>query len=121
MSTDAAPERAQTLVTVTAPLLAWAAHFVAAYSIAAIVCAKGLPLGVLRIAIGVVTAATLLVVARFGLRGLSHARAVSEPHDAPTGPARRGFLGLLVSLIAALAAVAVAYSALVFVLVRDCR
>lgn len=118
MKTETDPEREQTLVTLAAPLLVWAGHFVFSYALAAIVCAKGVSLLALRGGIGVATVLALLLVARWGARGLIYHRA---PGPADAAHDRRRFMGFVGALTAGLAGVAVFYSALVFVLVRDCR
>ena len=117
MTTDDAPEREQGLTTLVASLLAWAAHFVFVYSLAAVVCAKGWPLWAMRVG---AAAATLLVLALVG-RWFSRARARAAGSSDDPAHARRRFLGFVSALVAGLSAVAVVYSALVFVLVRDCR
>jgi hypothetical protein len=121
MSTEPAPEQEQTLVTLVAPLVVWTAHFLFAYALAAIVCAKGLPLLVMRLGVAVATALALAIVVRLGARGLARFRTGAPEHDAPTALSRRGFLGFVSALVAGLAGVSIVYSAAVFVFIRDCR
>lgn len=120
MSTADAPELEQGLSTLVAPLLAWAAHFVFVYAVAAVFCAKGWPIGAMRAAAAAATLLALALLARWFVKGRARARREAGAAD-DAAHARRRFLGFATALTAGLSAVAIVYSALVFVLVRDCR
>jgi hypothetical protein len=126
--TDDLPESEESLFTLAAPPLVWAAHFLVSYATAAIYCAKlAGPDGSLapaRIAIGVYTAVALAAVAFLGLRGYRRHRAgggAPPPHDDDSPIGRHRFLGFATVLLAGLSALAIVYAALVAVFVRSCR
>lgn len=120
------PESEESLFTLAAPPLVWAAHFLASYITVAIYCAKlGGPdgsLGPARIAVGVYTVVALAVLGSLGRRGYRRHRVDDgAPHDDDSPVGRHRFLGLATALLAGLASLAIAYTALVAVFVRSCR
>lgn len=128
MAADARSESQESLLTLAAPPLTWAAHFLLSYGTAAIQCAKvagiGGPLGGARWAILGYTAAALALVGWLGWRGLGRQRAASAARasNAAAGSlARQRFLGFTTLLLACLSALAIAYGALVLAFVRNCR
>jgi hypothetical protein len=117
----------ESLWSLAAPPLVWAAHFMASYITAAIWCAKlggtDGSLASVRIAIGVYTVVALIAVGLLGWRGFRRHRAgaSSLPHDADTAEDRHRFLGFAAMLLSGLSAVAILYAALVPLLIGSCR
>jgi hypothetical protein len=121
------PEDQESLWSLAAAPLVWAAHFVASYVTAAIWCAKRAgvdgSLATVRVVIAIYTVAALAAVISMGWRGSRrHAAAASSvPHDADTAVGRHRFLGFAAMLLSGLSAVAILYSALVPLLIGSCR
>ncbi|MGQ0508433.1 MAG: hypothetical protein ACT4TC_24305 [Myxococcaceae bacterium] len=105
----------------------WAAHFLTAYAVVSVWCAKLAggegSLFPVRIALGALTVVALGVIATLGLRARGRHRLEEgrQPHDRDTDLDRHRFLGFAVMLISGLSAVAVVYSATVFVFIGSCR
>lgn len=102
--------------------IVWAVHFLILYGLAALACARGFAAASL-FGIGAVPAviavATTLAVAGTGIlvrRGLAAMRAGAAAGD----PTRR-FLGSVAAGLAALAALAIAYEGLAFLMLPLCR
>ncbi len=130
MVTREPPEAEESLLSLAAPPLVWAAHFLLSYVTAALYCAKvastGGPLGAARAAIVAYTALALVLLGWLGWRGHVRRRAPSEPTaelaaEGGSALARRRFLGNATLLLTCLSALAVLYGALVVVFVRSCR
>lgn len=128
MVPEARTEAQESLLTLAAPLLTWAAHFLLSYVTAAVICAKvagaGGPLGAARWAILAYTTAALALVAWLGWRGYTRQR--NPAGEAPASAAgsarsRQRFFGFTTLLLACLSALAIAYGALVLAFVRSCR
>ena len=129
MTTDSdPPESGESLFTLVAPPLVWAAHFLLSYGTAAVYCAKVAgpdgSLGPARAAIAFYTAAAIGAVAFLGVRGYRRQRAhgptpTAEADASPIG--RHRFLGFATLLLAGLSGLAIAYAALAVALVRSCR
>lgn len=109
----------------TAPAL-WASHFLACYIGTAIFCEKpelvAADFVTLRIAIGVVTAASLALIAFSALlawRQWSFGTG-DPPHDAPTRHDRKLFQGYATLLLSGLSFVAVVFTALPALFVTTC-
>jgi hypothetical protein len=128
MTTDDLPESEESLFSLAAPPLVWAAHFLLSYGTAAIYCAKlageGGSLAPARIAIAVYTAVALATVTVLGVRGYRRHRtreAAPPPHDDDSPIGRHRFLGFATLLLAGLSALAIGYGGLVVVFLRSCR
>jgi hypothetical protein len=127
MSVSDLPESRESLWTLAASPLAWAAHFLLSYVTAAVWCAKfakpGDSLSGVRVAIGVYTVLALAVIAVVGARGWRRHRHghAPLPHDADTPEDRHRFLGFATVLLSGLSAVAVLYASLAAVFIGDCR
>lgn len=121
------PEHKDSLWTVAASPAIWALHFVAAYSIAAVWCAKVAPhegsFATARSAIAILTAVALGAVVWIGWRGYRRHRLgnATAPHGADTPEDRHRFLGYVTLLLSGLSALAIIYEALVIALIRSCR
>lgn len=116
------PDRAN-LITLIAPPTVWALHFLFAYVFAAIACAKGWDLGVVRLAIAIATGLALVFILAAAVAAHRYTGFSMEtgPHDAPTLKDRRRQMGAATFLVAALSFVAVIYSGLPAVFMTDCR
>jgi hypothetical protein len=124
MTTDLS-EKKERLWTLAASPTIWALHFLAAYGIAAVYCAK-LPSASFepaRIAIVIVTALALGGVAVLGWRGWTRHRLVSAklPHDDDSPLDRHRFLGFATALLSGMSAIAIGFEALAVFLVGSCR
>ena len=127
-STDTrAAEHPWSLWMLTVSPTIWAVHFGVCYVTGAIWCAKVsnvlAPLGGVRTAVFVVTAAALTGIAITGWLGyrahtIGHA---SVPHDDDTPEDRHRFMGYATLLLSGLSALAVIYAALVVVFVETCE
>ena len=123
-------ERAQrmrsTLWALILPPTIWAGHFLFCYVLAAIYCAKGgvfAPLGAVRAAIALATAAALAVVLAAGFVAWAKSRIPGDPppHDESTDEDRVRFLAVATLLLAALSFVAIVFTALPALVFEDCR
>jgi len=123
-------ERAQrmrsTLWALILPPTIWAAHFLFCYVFAAIYCAKAgtfAPLGVVRAAIALATAAALGVVLAAGFVAWATSRIPGDPppHDESTDEDRVRFLATATLLLAALSFVAIVFTAIPALMFEDCR
>lgn len=106
----------------TAPVI-WAGHFLVCYVAAAVACARGIDLGLVRLGIA---GATLLALAGILLAGLLAWRqwgfgSGDPPHDEGTRTDRLLFQGFATLLLCGLAFVAVVYQALPAAFLADCR
>ena len=121
--TDATRERRQPLWIIPGPLVIWAAHFMISYVTAALACGRvgGAPRPPSMI-IGAYTAAALVMIAIIAWKGYRahHFGEEQPPHDADSAADRHRFIGYAASLIAALSAVAVIYSAMAAAVVSTC-
>jgi hypothetical protein len=120
-------EKNQSLWSLTASPLIWAAHLMLSYITASIWCAKlagpDKSLWEVRIAIIIYTALALIgigVIGSIGYRRHSYGQA-TLPHDADTPEDRHRFLGFSTLLLSGLSAVAVIYAALVVIFFRSCH
>jgi hypothetical protein len=116
------------LLSLAAPLLVWAAHFLLSYCTAALHCAKLASaegsLGAARSLILAYTAAALALVAWLGWRACTPRRAAARGVAGGASEAaldRERFMGFTTLLLACLSALAIVYGALVLAFVRDCR
>lgn len=106
--------------------LVWSIHFLLAYIIAAIWCAKFAgrsgDLHEVRIAVLIATIISLLIVGRDVLAGYQkHSFGDSDPpHNDDTPEDRERFLGLARFLISGLSFIAIFYTAYVFWFFRTC-
>lgn len=116
------PDRA-TIVTLLAPPTVWALHFLTAYILAAIACAKGWDLGSVRLVIAAATGAALVFIALAARAAHRHTGFTADmpPHDDPTRGARMRQMGAATFLVAALSFVAVIFTSLPAVFIPDCR
>lgn len=128
MTMEARTEAEESLLTLVAPPLLWAAHFLLSYGTAALHCAKlaevGGSLGAARWVIVAYTVVALALVGWLGWRGYERRRSAagSAADSAPGGAlARQRFLGFTTALLAGLSALAIVYGALVLAFVRSCR
>jgi Kef-type K+ transport system membrane component KefB len=109
----------------TAPVI-WAFHFLACYIGAAIFCAKQEILGIdfvgLRIAIAIVTVLSLSMIAMSALLAWRQwgFGTGDPPHDEPTRRDRLLFQGYATLLLSALSFVAVIFTTLPVLFIRDC-
>jgi hypothetical protein len=106
----------------TAPVI-WAGHFLLCYVVAALACARGVDLGLVRLGIA---GATVLALGAIVVAGLLAWRqwgfgTGDPPHDDPTRQDRLLFQGFATLLLAGLSFVAVAYQALPVAFITDCR
>ena len=106
----------------TAPVI-WAGHFLVCYVAAAVACARGLDLGLVRLGIA---GATVLALGGIVVAGLLAWRqwgfgTGDPPHDAGTRQDRLLFQGFATLLLCGLSFVAVVYQALPAVFLTDCR
>ena len=106
----------------TAPVIR-AGHFLVCYVAAAVACARGIDLGLVRLGIA---GATLLALAGIVLAGLLAWRqwgfgSGDPPHDEGTRTDRLLFQGFATLLLCGLAFVAVVYQALPAAFLADCR
>jgi len=117
-------EEHQSLLSLTASPVAWAAHFLLSYVTGAIWCAKvGGSLGPVRLAVGLYTAVALtiiVVVAWHAWRAHTYG-GETAPHDADSPEDRHRFMGLATLLLSGLSGVAVCYAALVVLFVGACQ
>lgn len=124
---SALPERNESLFTVGAAPLIWAAHLLLSYVTAAIFCAKAAsraePLTLVQLAIGAYTFVSLAAVIALGARGWRRHRhgAAPLPHDADSAADRHRFLGLATFLLCGLSAIAIVFQALAAALIGSCR
>jgi hypothetical protein len=121
------PEREESLWLLTVAPAIWLLHFLLCYLTAAIWCAKvagaGGPLDGVRLAIAGFTAIAvggILVVGWIGYTRHTYGGSLA-PHDDDTPEDRHRFLGLATVLLAALSAVAVAFTATVGLFFESCR
>ena len=120
-------EKNQSLWSLTASPLIWAAHLMLSYITASIWCAKlagpNKSLWEVRMAIIIYTALALIgigVIGLIGYRRHSYGQATLS-HDADTPEDRHRFLGFSTLLLSGLSAVAVIYAALVVIFFRSCH
>jgi hypothetical protein len=118
-------ERKESLWALVAAPAIWAVHFLAAYAIGSVHCAK-LPtasFATARAAIIVMTAIALVGVVVVGWGGWKRHRlgAAGEPHDQDTPLDRHRFLGFATALLAGLSAIAISFEALAVFLVGTCQ
>ena len=104
----------------------WAVHFLFCYIYAAIYCAKAgalAPLGSVRTAVGIATAAALGAVLVAGYIAWAKSRIPGDPppHDESTDEDRVRFLAVATLLLAALSFVAIVFTALPALVFEDCR
>ena len=118
-------EKKESLWTLAASPTIWALHFVVAYGIASIYCAKlpSAPFAPARAAILILTALALGAVVFVGWRGWKrHRHGDSElPHDADTPEDRHRFLGFATVLLSGLSAIAIVFESLAVFFVGSCR
>jgi amino acid permease len=100
---------------IAAPMLWWALHFVAVYSLQGLVCARGWsePAGLAGIAL-----LTLLAWAAVAWTGLHARRVLRHAGDDPRGTR---FAARLATWLSVLSAVAIAYTVLPVVLLAPCK
>lgn len=111
-----------------APLSLWAAHFLICYWVAAIWCAKlaldgPAPLGAVRLAIGALTVAALVVFALLAVIARRRYRGelvVDEEITGDSEGARKHFLGHVALLLCALGAMATLFSAIPILVFDQC-
>lgn len=124
------PEERDSLWSIAASPLIWAAHFLSSYVTAAVWCAKlagpagaDAPLGVVRVAIGVYSVLALVPVLLIGARAFRRQRLAGEAreHDADSSLDRHRFLAFATLLLSGLSAVAILYAALAAVFIESCR
>lgn len=121
------PEKHDSLWTLAASPLIWAAHLLISYSTVAIWCAKLAgpdgPLGAARLAVAIYTVVGLAGIAIIGWRGFKRHRLgdSSVPHDADSPEDRHRFLGFATLLLSGLSAVAIVYAGLAAVFIGSCR
>lgn len=107
----------------TAPVI-WAGHFLVAYVAAAVACARGADLGLVRAGIG---GATILALGGIVVAGLlawrqwGFGNSGDPPHDEGTRRDRLLFQGFATLLLSGLSFVAVVYQALPVLFLADCR
>jgi hypothetical protein len=106
----------------TAPVI-WAAHFLVCYVAAAVACARGADLALVRLGIGGATVLALLGIVLAGMLAWRQWGFGSgdPPHDAGTRADRLLFQGFATLLLCGLSFVAVVYQALPAVFLTDCR
>jgi hypothetical protein len=127
MSNPDVAEQNATLWILPASPTIWAAHFLSCYLTAAIWCAKlsGAQgsFWTVRVAIAAYTVVALAGIAICGYSGWRSHRygSASLPHDADLPEDRHRFLGFATLLLSGLSAVAVCYSALAAVFIRNCE
>lgn len=120
-------EKKESLWTLAAAPLIWAAHLLLSYCTAAIWCAKfagpGGSLDVVRLAIALYTCVGLAGILLVGRRGWKRHRYGDSPlpHDFDSPGDRHRFLGFATVLLAGLSGVAVLYQALAAVFIGSCR
>jgi hypothetical protein len=120
-------ERHESLWMLAASPGIWSAHFGLCYITAAIWCAKAphalAPLGGVRTAIALYTAAALAGIALIGWIGYRAHRLgqAPTPHDADSPADRHRFMGLATLMLSGLSALAVVYAALVAVFIETCQ
>lgn len=124
--TEAAREARVKLWLLAAPPAIWAAHFLLAYGVGAIFCAKrgrDASLAPVQIFVAALTLVALAAIVSLGVRGRAHQRrgGAPPPHDRDTDVDRLRFLGFATVLLAGLSAVATLYSALAAAFVTTCR
>jgi Kef-type K+ transport system membrane component KefB len=120
------PKEIETLWTLfTAPVV-WALHFLVCYVGAAIYCAKedaaALGFDVLRLGIGVVTAAALAMIVLSAVLAWRQwgFGTYEPPHDDPTPHDRRRFQGFATLLLSGLSFIAVIYTAMAALMISGC-
>lgn len=120
-------EKHESLWTLAASPLVWAAHFLLSYGVAAVWCAKFVgedgSLRPVRLAIGGFTIVALAIISFIGIRAFRRHRlhGGKAPHEEDSALERHRFLGFAVALLSGLSAVAVGYSVMVVLFVRSCR
>ncbi|KYO55309.1 hypothetical protein PJ900_01910 (plasmid) [Tistrella mobilis] len=82
------PDRA-TIVTLLAPPTVWALHFLTAYILAAIACAKGWDLGSVRLVIAAATAAALVFIVLAARAAHRHTGFTADTPPMTTRPGAR--------------------------------
>ena len=108
------------------PLVVWAIHFVAVYSLQGLACARALwraPVAGLETVTWVLwalTALALLVIALFGRTALRDWRTTRARTDGRADTARTRFLTALSTLVAVIAAIGVAFTVLPVALLPTC-
>ena len=121
------PEAEESLGTLAASPLIWAAHLLLSYGTGAVWCAKvagpGGSLRSVQAAIAVYTLASLAGIALIGRRGWRRHRFGDSalPHDFDSPADRHRFLGFATVLLSGLSAVAVLYQALATAFIGSCR
>ena len=106
--------------------LVWALHFLFSYVFAAIWCAKfagqGGNLHIARVAIGVATMISFIIIGREIIRGHQMHRipGAGNPHDDETPEDKERFLGMARLLISILSFVGISYTAYVAWFFRSC-
>jgi hypothetical protein len=121
------PEERETLWSLAASPVIWAAHLLLSYITAAVWCAKlasrNGAFGTVRVAVAVYTFLAVAGIVFVGWRGWRrHGYADSTlPHDFDSPEDRHRFLGFATVLLSGLSAVAVLYEALPALLFRSCR
>ena len=121
------PEKTLYLAMVAAPPALFITHFVVAYALASVWCAKMAGadgrLGGAVLPFVAITVAALGGVLWVGWHGYRRHSFGSEavPHDMDTPGDRHRFLGFSTFLLAALSAIATIFAALVVVFFEDCR
>ena len=106
----------------TAPVI-WAAHFLVCYVAAAVACARGVDLALVRLGIAGVTLGALGGIVVAGLLAWRQwdFGADDPPHNEATRHGRLLFQGFATLLLCGLSFVAVVYQALPALFIADCR
>lgn len=126
-SLEKVDEHNESLWALTLSPLVWAAHFLASYLTNAIYCAKFAnesgDASPVQWAIFAYTAIALAVILAIGGWSFRRHRLGKQPlpHDQDTSEDRHRFLGFACLLLSILSAVAVLFTALVAVLIGNCR
>lgn len=122
------PERTRYLVMVAAPPAIFITHFVVAYALASVWCAKlaappDASLGGALLAFAAITLVAIGGVAWIGWGGYRrHGRGFeTAPHDMDTPGDRHRFLGFATLLLAGLSAVGIVFVATAFLAFDSCR
>jgi len=108
------------------PPTVWALHFLLCYGVAAVRCAKSVPLDSIDDVRGFIAAATavaLLLVLGSGYVAWAQSRIPGDPppHQDSSDEDRSRFVAVSTLLLAALSAVAIIFTALPAIVFRDCR
>jgi hypothetical protein len=124
------PEERDSLWSIAASPMIWAAHFLLSYVTAAVWCAKfagpagaDASLGFVRAAIAVYSVLGLVPVVLIGVRAFQRQRLAGAPkeHDSDSSLDRHRFLAFATLLLSGLSAVAIVYAALAAVFIESCR